>query len=205
VREILQRNCYECHGQNPKKIEKHLNILDHEQLLASARKIVVPGSPDDSRLIHRIADGSMPPEEEEVRLPRVTEKELMILRDWILGGAPPLPPDDAAHPVPPVVPFSELAAKTKTIFHRHCYECHDHSKGVKNGGIKIMNHRLLVTVRKNVVIPGHPDDSELIELITSVDDTKRMPPDGYERLSDAEIATIRQWILEGAPAFSKEK
>src|SRR5439155_15741056 len=93
VREILQRNCYECHGRDRAHIKKNLNILDHQQLLNRQRRIVVPGSPENSRLIQRISDGSMPPEEEETRLPRLTQTELDILKDWVKGGAPPLPPD----------------------------------------------------------------------------------------------------------------
>ena len=202
VREILHRNCYECHGQDPKKIMKNLDVLNHQQLLDSARRIVVPGAPDESRLMQRITDGTMPPEKDELRLPRVSEAELAILRDWILGGAPPLPPADPDHPTPSAVPYSALAAKTKAIFQQHCYECHN-SK-VAEMGIKIMHHRLLITVRKEVV-PGNLEKSPLYTLITAPDDAKRMPPAEYERLSPEEVDTIRQWILEGAPPFPKEK
>ena len=45
----------------------------------------------------------MPPEEEEGRLPRVSEKELAILR-W-MRGAPPLPPVDPMNPVESAVPY----------------------------------------------------------------------------------------------------
>jgi mono/diheme cytochrome c family protein/predicted Ser/Thr protein kinase len=202
VREILQRNCFECHGQNPKEIQKNLHILNHQELLDSARRIVVPGEPKASRLIQRIADGSMPPEKDELRLPRVSEVELAILQDWILGGAPPLPPADPEHPVPSAVPYSELATKTKAIFRNHCYECH--KSDVAKMGIKIMHHRLLVTVRE-VVIPGHPEKSELYRLITESDEEKRMPPaaEGYDALSPEDVETIRRWILEGAPPFPK--
>ena len=202
VREILQRNCFECHGQDPGKIKKNLNILDHRVLLNTERRIVVPRDPDHSRLIQRIADGSMPPEEEETRLPRVSEIELAILKDWILGGAPPLPSPDPQQPTPPAVPYSELAAKTMGIFHAHCYQCHKFD--VAKGGIKILNYRLLVTVRK-VIVPGKPDESELFQLITSMDEEQRMPPAEESPLSRQEIDIIRQWIQDGAPPFPRKK
>jgi mono/diheme cytochrome c family protein len=202
VREILQRNCFACHGEDPDRIRKNLNILDHQQLLNTERRIVVPGDPEHSRLIQRIADGSMPPEEEETRLPRVTEAELVILKDWVLGGAPPLPPPDPEHPTPPVVPYSELAAKTMGIFRKHCYKCHRFDEA--KGGIKILNYRLLVNVRK-VVVPGNPEDSELYKLITSPDEDSRMPPSEQRPLPPEAIATIRQWIQEGAPPFPKKQ
>jgi mono/diheme cytochrome c family protein len=201
VREILKRNCYECHGHDPKKIEKNLNILNHQQLLDSARRIVVPGLPEESRLIQRIDDGSMPPAELELLLPRVTEKELAILREWILGGAPALPTSDLDHPALSAVPYSELAAQTKAIFHAHCYRCHKHSEA--KGGIRIMHHRNLLTQRK-VVIPGKPEQSELYKRLITDDEEDRMPPDDAP-LSPQEIDTIRRWISEGALPFPKTK
>jgi mono/diheme cytochrome c family protein len=202
VREILRRNCYECHGADPAHTKKNLNILDHPLLLNRQRRIVVPGAPENSRLIQRITDGSMPPEEEETRLPRLTQTELEILTDWVKGGAPPLPPEDPDDPTPSVVPFSKLANTVRGIFRRNCYSCHKYD--VAKGGIKIMNYRLLVTVRK-VVIPGKPEESELYQLITSTDDEKQMPPSTEPRLTDEEIAVVREWIEKGAPAFPKKK
>ena len=49
VREILRRNCYACHGQDVKDVRKNLDVLNHRQLLDSARPIVVAGALDDSR------------------------------------------------------------------------------------------------------------------------------------------------------------
>jgi serine/threonine protein kinase len=202
VREILQRNCFECHGHDLDDVRKDLNILDHDRLLRSDRNIVVPGSPDHSRLIQRIADGSMPPEEEERRLPRVTEEELTILKDWILGGAPPLPPEDPSRPIPATVPYSALAAQVRDIFEHRCYRCHKYD--VAKGGIKILHHRLLLTVRK-VVIPGQPDESELVHRIITSDVDLVMPPPPAKPLTPTEIDTVRQWIREGAAPFPKKE
>jgi mono/diheme cytochrome c family protein len=152
-------------------------------------------------LIQRIADGSMPPEEEEVRLPRVSEEELVILREWVLGGAPPFGPGETELAGPPAA-RSESAARAKAVFHNRCYKCHRYNEA--KGGIKVLDHRLLVTVRK-VVVPGRPEDSELFQLVTSTDDEARMPPAPAKRLSPEEIATIRTWILEGAPPFPRSE
>src|SRR5262249_14502798 len=103
VREILRRNCFACHGQDVKDVRRNLDILNHRQLLDSTRRIVVRGPPDDSRLIQRTAAGSMPPEKEDPPLPRLSDADLAILRDWILGGAPEFPAADVrvAEYVPP--------------------------------------------------------------------------------------------------------
>jgi tRNA A-37 threonylcarbamoyl transferase component Bud32/mono/diheme cytochrome c family protein len=199
VREILSRNCYACHGQNPRKIARNLNILEHRGLLDSERRIVVPGSPADSRLLQRIEDGSMPPEEEEEHWPRVTEEEMVIIRDWIRGGAPAFSAEAPDPPTPPVVPWSALAGEVRDLFHRRCYECHRYDEA--KGGIKILHHRLLVAVRK-VVVPYRPEESELLSLL-SADEQTRMPPAPEEALTEEEIALVRRWIAAGAPAFPK--
>jgi mono/diheme cytochrome c family protein len=200
VREILQRNCYECHGQNPKDIQKNFDILNFQQLLDERRRVVVPGAPDNSRLIQRIVDGSMPPEKEEVRLPRVSEIELTILREWIQGGAPPLPEPAPDAEIVSAVPYSKVADETRAIFKKKCYDCHNHKLAER--GVKILQHRLLVNVHKEV-IPGDPDGSRLFQLVTSDDDDVRMPKAPEDPLTKEEINTIRRWIMAGAPPFPK--
>jgi mono/diheme cytochrome c family protein len=207
AREILQRHCYECHGKNPARVERKFLVLDRSSLLDPTRKNVIPRDADHSRLIQRIEDETMPPEDEELRLPRVSAQELAILKDWIAGGAPPFPPEDPQAPTPAVVPYSQLAADVKAIFIENCYECHHHRRKGKEeeakGGIKILNHNLLVSTRK-VVIPGNPAESELYQLIVADEsNTLMMPPKERDRLSPAEIEKIRKWIEEGAPPFPR--
>ncbi|VTU01226.1 wd40 repeat-containing protein : WD40 repeat-containing protein OS=Singulisphaera acidiphila (strain ATCC BAA-1392 / DSM 18658 / VKM B-2454 / MOB10) GN=Sinac_7396 PE=3 SV=1: Pkinase: PSCyt1: PSCyt1 [Gemmataceae bacterium] len=199
AREILQRHCYECHGANPDKVDRDFLALDRASLLDPHRKNVVPGHPDQSRLIQRIADGTMPPREEELRLPRVSSLELGILREWIAGGAPPFPPEDPGHPTPPVVPRSELAAEVKAITVRHCYECHQHENA--RAGILVLDHNLLTETRK-VVVPGNPDESEFYTLLVAAPrDPLLMPPRSRPRMTPEEIDTVRRWIAAGAPPF----
>ena len=201
AREILHRHCYECHGANPAKIDRKFHVLDRASLMDSNRKNVVPGHPDLSRLIQRIEDGSMPPEEKEADLPRVSELELAILKEWIAGGAPPFPDVDPNAPTAPVVPRSELAAEVKAIFLRNCFECHQVSKA--EGGIRILNHNLLVVQRK-VVVPGRPEASELYELLIA-DGERVMPPLTHPRMPAEEIDAVRRWIEAGAPPFPRTR
>jgi mono/diheme cytochrome c family protein len=51
------------------------------------------------------------------------------------------------------------------------------------------------------IVPGKPDESELLRRVTSHDDDEMMPPPASKkaRLSDDQIAILRQWIEEGAP------
>jgi WD40 repeat protein/mono/diheme cytochrome c family protein len=83
AREILKTHCYRCHGQDG-SVEGAMNyVADLGKLVA--RKKVVPGDPDASRLFLRVDDGSMPPPDEK---PRPGPEEVAILKKWIEAGAP---------------------------------------------------------------------------------------------------------------------
>ncbi len=89
-----------------------------------------------------------------------------------------------------------LAARVKEIFRGHCLECHGGAK--TNGGVKILDRALLI--EKEKLLPKKPDESAVYYLPAATDDSV-MPPQGRPKLPAEDIATIRQWILAGAPAF----
>jgi tetratricopeptide (TPR) repeat protein/mono/diheme cytochrome c family protein len=82
--EILKANCYRCHGQGG-SIEGGMNYVTDVRRLIARRKLV-PGSPDKSRLMQRIksADDPMPPAEEKIR---PSAEEVATLESWIRAGA----------------------------------------------------------------------------------------------------------------------
>ncbi|HEY1860096.1 MAG TPA: c-type cytochrome domain-containing protein, partial [Gemmataceae bacterium] len=82
ARDILQANCYRCHGQEG-AVEGGMNfILDRDKLVA--RKRVIPGDAAGSPLYKRVAAGKMPPPSEKVR---PSAAEIGILKQWIDAGA----------------------------------------------------------------------------------------------------------------------
>ena len=84
------QNCFKCHGEDPKNIKGDgLKVLDHAYLVQKDRKIVVPGDPDASNLILQVESERMPPGN---KLPKVSQADRQVLRDWIAAGAPPFPP-----------------------------------------------------------------------------------------------------------------
>ncbi|HZZ71310.1 MAG TPA: c-type cytochrome domain-containing protein [Pirellulales bacterium] len=125
---------------------------------------------------------------------------------WAAEGSPS--PDEAnpadapkkekVHKEPPLDP-AKLAAQAKAILRSRCFECHGGSKTAE--GVKILDHELLIAKKK--LVPNKPDDSLLFQLITSSDEPM-MPPPEQPRLSAEDIATIRQWISVGAPAFPED-
>ncbi len=92
----------------------------------------------------------------------------------------------------------DFAKQIAPILQTHCQQCH--GEKVREGGLRFTNRgdALLETDSSAfAILPGKPDQSELLSRVTSNDDLARMPPEG-PRLSNEEIATLRQWILEGA-------
>ena len=86
------------------------------------------------------------------------------------------------------------------ILTANCYECHGNGK--HKGGVHLDDWKWMTTERKGewAVKPGDPAASLLvmnIELPAS--DDSAMPPTG-NRVSPADIALIREWIVQGASA-----
>jgi mono/diheme cytochrome c family protein len=54
------------------------------------------------------------------------------------------------------------------------------------------------------IVPGEPESSLLLERVTAEDEGERMPPEG-RALFEEEIALLRVWIEQGAPAPENEQ
>ena len=82
-----------------------------------------------------------------------------------------------------------------------CYECHSVAKGKTKGDLALDTDEKM---KENmgpggIIIPGEPAKSDLAVCIKLPnDDDSVMPPKGKNRLSDAEVAIIENWIKEGA-------
>lgn len=85
------------------------------------------------------------------------------------------------------------------ILQTNCYRCH---AGLNHrGGLQLDTRAGMMRGGKDgaVIVPGHPEQSLLVTLIRHEGpsaDPKPMPP--KSKLSDADIATITEWIRAGA-------
>jgi len=86
VHQLLKAHCYRCHGENGAAEGGFNYILDLDKL--KARKKIIAGNPEKSRLFRRVKQGEMPPEEEKSR---PEAKDIALLKQWIEEGAPSLP------------------------------------------------------------------------------------------------------------------
>jgi mono/diheme cytochrome c family protein len=85
------------------------------------------------------------------------------------------------------------------IFRNKCYACHSVTKKVK-GKLALDDDKLTeqIGAGKNI-IPGKGTQSTMyVNCTLPNDDGDVMPPEGKNRLTDAELATLKAWIDEGA-------
>ncbi len=87
VAPILTRRCLGCHNTAEAVGELDLSCADRAMAGGANGPVIVPGDPDASYLIERIAAGEMPPENNGKKQP-LPEAEVQMLRDWVRAGAP---------------------------------------------------------------------------------------------------------------------
>jgi hypothetical protein len=113
------------------------------------------------------------------------------------ANASPLADDPPAKPV-------SFINDVAPILKENCYACHDAKK--HSGKLEMVSYAKLRQGGANddPIVPGKPDESLMIELLTT-DSGKRMPPPPKDKVSDKDgalpptkIAVIRRWIEQGA-------
>ncbi|MBQ16980.1 MAG: hypothetical protein CMJ65_07640 [Planctomycetaceae bacterium] len=92
----------------------------------------------------------------------------------------------------------DYARQVKTIFRQRCWACHSALK--QEAGLRLDASQL---VRRGsddgkILVAGQPEKSRLWLRLTD-DLPERMPPEG-KPLSAGELATLKAWITQGAPA-----
>lgn len=98
----------------------------------------------------------------------------------------------------------------KPILNKSCLACHGGVK--KSGQFSLLFQKEAYSPNesgKPAIVPGDPDESEMIYRITHSDPDERMPPEG-DPLPEKEIELLTRWIEEGAPwgqhwAYQKPK
>ena len=93
----------------------------------------------------------------------------------------------------------DFSTEVKPLINKHCISCHGGVKA-KGGFSLLFREEALASTEsgKPAIIPGDPDQSELMRRITHTDPEERMPYQ-HEPLSKEDIEVFRQWIKQGAP------
>ena len=88
--------------------------------------------------------------------------------------------------------------EVKPIFEKHCMECHGPKK--QKSDFRLDDREVALHGGESHapnILPGKATESPLLKFVTTDDRDTRMPPKG-DRLSAAEVDTLKRWISEGA-------
>ncbi len=107
----------------------------------------------------------------------------------------------------PLAAEPDFVHEIAPILQKRCSKCHTDTK--KKGGLSMNSEASFREGSEDgpIVKPGHPDQSLMLQLVTSDDDDEWMPPKG-DRLEKSEIELIRNWIAAGAkwePGYTLKK
>ncbi len=85
----------------------------------------------------------------------------------------------------------------RPLFASRCFACHGPDEESREGELRL--DKRLSAVESGLIVPGEPDESELLHRIVTDDPDEQMPPaDSGEPLTEQQEKQIRQWINEGA-------
>jgi mono/diheme cytochrome c family protein len=91
----------------------------------------------------------------------------------------------------------------RPILADNCYACHGPDRNQRQKGLRLDREEVAkapLSSGQVAIVPGHPEQSALVARITDADEQRRMPhvSSGKDRLSAAQIETLRRWIEQGA-------
>ena len=91
----------------------------------------------------------------------------------------------------------EFNRDIRPILSDNCFRCHGPDKGHRKAKLRLDDRS--VAIEQGVIVPGKPDESELVARIFASDPEDRMPPaDSHKQLTAAQKDLLKRWIAEGA-------
>jgi hypothetical protein len=91
----------------------------------------------------------------------------------------------------------EFNRDIRPILSENCFHCHGPDSHTREAKLRLDTRE--GALKKEALVPGNPDDSEMMYRVTSDDEDEVMPPpDSHLSLTKKQIATLKQWIKEGA-------
>ena len=95
--------------------------------------------------------------------------------------------------------LAHFEKSVRPLLAQRCYTCHNAAAGVTRGGLALDTREgwTMGGSHGPAILPGQPDKSLLIKAVSYASPGLQMPPGG--KLTDEEIAALKQWIQSGAP------
>ena len=121
---------------------------------------------------------------------------------WLAGLAPA--PAWADGQDAPTVPTIDFDRDIRPILSNTCYHCHGPDPTTRKAGLRLDSKPdAFATLRSGsrAIVPGNPDESELLLRITAEPDDpgKMPPPEAPNQLTPDQIQILTAWIQQGAP------
>jgi mono/diheme cytochrome c family protein len=124
----------------------------------------------------------------------VTARAMLATATWLAISAGPV----AAEPAQPV----RFNRDIRPILSENCFACHGPDEDDRGADLRLDVRTEAVADRggTTAIVPGKPDESEILRRILSHDADEVMPPPRAKKtkLSAAQIDLLRRWIREGA-------
>ena len=189
VQPILSTYCLTCHGKSSP--EQGVDLRTARTVLRGGFNdpVVERGSPEESLLYQKLAQGKMPPRAFESQVP---EADVETIRHWIETGARTEPGEGL--PEQARLQIARFEREIQPLLNERCVSCHGGDSPQSGLDLRTLASALRGGERGPVVLEGFSEKSILVRQLAS----GVMPPDGAGApLTDAEIKLIRDWIDEG--------
>ena len=96
----------------------------------------------------------------------------------------------------------DFSRDVRPILSQHCFKCHGPDDKARKGGLRLDVRESAMKEAKSggiALVPGKPDQSELVSRIFSTDEDELMPPPSAKRaLTPEQKETLRRWVAAGA-------
>ncbi|TXT35886.1 MAG: Uncharacterized protein FD138_1183, partial [Planctomycetota bacterium] len=83
-----------------------------------------------------------------------------------------------------------------------CFQCHGPDEKQRKAGLRLDVREIAVKLAESgatAIVPGKPNESELIKRLLSDDDSLRMPPaNSGKKITPAQIELLKRWIADSA-------
>ena len=106
----------------------------------------------------------------------------------------------------PAADAPDFSRDVRPILSKHCFKCHGPDDKARKAKLRLDDRQAALRGGESgekAVVPGKPDESELIRRIFANDESERMPPAATKNpLSDRDKQTLRTWIVAGAESLA---
>ncbi len=125
----------------------------------------------------------------------------ILLGSWL--GLAWLQPLVAGQQNKPAAPYQvDFNDQVRPILARHCFKCHGPDDKGRKAKLRLDREesaKQAASSGETPIVPGKPDESELVRRIFAAEPDELMPPNAANSaLSDAQRQILKQWVAEGA-------